>query len=94
MSQWLTSLKLLLRRLFNERPIHQVEAENAALRARVKWLRLSMEATSRDVQNQIPRTVIAKEIAWRLEQDNKVVGLMGLQETNVAEREVFNERTA
>lgn len=69
MKRWFTSFTLLLRRLFNTRPAHQVELENVALRARINWMRKAIKATHFRVLNNIPRSIIAAEIEWILEQD-------------------------
>lgn len=88
MKRWIESIRLLLRRIFNECPAHAVELENLALRARINWMRTAIEDKRRLVLEGLPRRYIAEELDWILEQDAQAA------EINQELVEVFNERTA
>jgi hypothetical protein len=88
MNRWLESIRLPLRRIFNECPAHAMELENIALRARVNWMRAAIEDKRRLILEGLPPRYIAEELDWILEQDAQAA------EINRDFTEVLNERTA
>ncbi|HEX8177898.1 MAG TPA: hypothetical protein VF543_22605, partial [Pyrinomonadaceae bacterium] len=71
MNRWLTSIRLLFRRLLVDRSARQVELENIELRARLNWMRKAIEVQRAHVLDRVPRQFIAADLhrlktEWRI----------------------------
>lgn len=70
MNRWLISIKLLLRRFSaTDRPLREVEIENASLRARVEWLRAALATIHKEAHTNASLHRIASATKWALDKD-------------------------
>ncbi len=70
MSRWLISIRLLLRRFTAaEHTASELAIENAALRARVEWLRAALATIHREAHRNASLHSIAVGTKWALDKD-------------------------